>query len=61
MRSLIILSLVLAVHLTAVAEEVNVKTIRAVKIQPDEVPVIDGRLDDECWKKASSVSDFIQF
>jgi len=69
MLSFKILCLVFIVCLTAVvlevcvsiAEEANVKVIPAVRIEPDESPVIDGKLDDECWKKAGKVTDFIQF
>ncbi len=44
----------------SIAEEVSDKMIRAVRIESAESPVIDGKLDDECWKKADSASGFIQ-
>ena len=44
----------------SIAEEADVKTIRAVRIESDEAPAIDGKLDDECWKKAGKIGDFIQ-
>jgi hypothetical protein len=34
------------------------KTIQAVKTQ--QLPVIDGKLDDEAWKQAAVATDFIQ-
>jgi hypothetical protein len=37
------------------------KVVRAVRIEPNEAPKIDGKLDDECWKKAGKAADFIQF
>jgi len=45
----------------SVAEEGNTKTIQAIRIEADEAPVMDGKLDDVCWKKAHKVTDFIQF
>jgi hypothetical protein len=45
----------------SVAEESSDKIIQAVRIEPDKAPVIDGELDDECWKKADGVADFMQF
>jgi len=39
----------------------NEKVIHAVKIEHNEVPKIDGKLDDECWKKSGITNDFIQF
>ena len=51
----------LAFTYASIAEEANVKMILAVRIECEESPVIDGKLDDECWKKADNVSDFIQF
>jgi len=44
----------------SIAEVVSDKVICAVKIESDKSPVIDGRLDDECWGKADKVSDFTQ-
>ncbi len=65
MRAFLILFVVLClstviVH-TSISEEANDKTIRAVRIESDESPVIDGKLDDKCWEKGIRVSDFIQF
>jgi hypothetical protein len=57
---LLFLFTIVIIH-TSISEESSAKTIRAVKIDSDESPVIDGKLDDECWKRASKVSDFIQF
>lgn len=54
------LTTVVFVHIS-VAEEENAKTIRAVRIEPGEAPVIDGKLDDKCWEKTDAVTDFIQF
>jgi len=34
------------------------KVIHAVKT--DVSPVIDGKLDEQCWQKASKISDFVQ-
>jgi len=45
----------------SIAQEKNDKVVHAVKIESTEVPKIDGKLDDECWKKAEKVTDFIQF
>ena len=45
---------------TSISEENNRKEIKAVKIDSNEAPIIDGKLDDECWKKANAVYDFIQ-
>ena len=68
MRSLRALLLIFTIYLmsafvlhTSVAEESSDKVIRAVRIESDESPVIDGKLDDECWKKANHASGFIQF
>jgi len=36
------------------------KIVHAIKIEPNEAPKIDGKLDDECWKKADRALDFIQ-
>jgi len=44
----------------SIAKAVSDKVICAVKIESDKSPVIDGRLDDECWGKADKVSDFTQ-
>ena len=68
MQSFRIIFLAFAVCLTmavmtqiSAAEEQNDKVIRAVRIEPGEEPIIDGKLDDQVWKKADSVSDFIQY
>ncbi|MBM3212071.1 carbohydrate binding family 9 domain-containing protein, partial [Candidatus Poribacteria bacterium] len=51
--------ILLLVNMTS-AEESNKKIINATKIDTNEAPVIDGKLNDECWKKAGVASDFIQ-
>jgi hypothetical protein len=55
------LTTIMAVVCVSIAEEVNVKVIRAARIESDELPVIDGKLDDECWEKSDRATDFIQF
>ena len=52
----VLLLILLAV--VAIRSEAAVKRIEAVEI--DRPPRIDGVLDDECWKKAAKVDDFIQ-
>ncbi|MBD3184867.1 hypothetical protein GF312_21470 [Candidatus Poribacteria bacterium] len=42
-------------------KEENPKIIKAIKISSEEAPDIDGKLDDEAWKKAQPVSDFLQY
>lgn len=37
------------------------KVVQAVKIEHDEAPNIDGKLDDEIWKLAGKADGFIQF
>ncbi len=37
------------------------KVVHAVRIDKTMAPKIDGKLDDECWKKASPIQGFIQF
>jgi hypothetical protein len=37
------------------------KIIKAVKIEKNEAPKIDGKLDEEVWKKAGIADDFLQF
>jgi hypothetical protein len=36
------------------------RTVRAVRLQPDERIVLDGRLDEEVWSRAVPARDFIQ-
>jgi hypothetical protein len=36
------------------------RTVRAVRLQPDERIVVDGRLDEEVWSRAVPAGDFIQ-
>ncbi len=45
----------------SLTQEVEKKTIQAVRINQSEAPIIDGKLNDSCWQKADKVSDFIQF
>ena len=42
-------------------EETSVKVIKAVRIDPEEAPIIDGKLTDPVWRKAVPVSGFIQY
>ena len=53
--------IVIVVVTESIAQENIEKVVRAVKIEPNETPKIDGKLDDECWKKADKMADFIQF
>jgi hypothetical protein len=36
------------------------RTVRAVRLQPDERIVLDGHLDEQVWSGAVPASDFIQ-
>jgi hypothetical protein len=36
------------------------RTVRAVRLQPDERIVLDGRLDEAVWSRAVPASDFVQ-
>ena len=36
------------------------RTVRAIRLQPDERIVVDGRLDEEVWSRALPAGDFIQ-
>jgi len=54
---LCILSLLLIIVPISKADE---KVIHAVKIDKSLSPKIDGKLDDECWKKAGVTQGFIQ-
>jgi hypothetical protein len=42
------------------AENGQRRTVRAVRLQPGERIVLDGRLDDEAWSRAEPARDFIQ-
>lgn len=59
--SLLVLIICLVFSGSALSEEQNAKVIKAVKIGDDELPEIDGKLDDKCWGKAGKVGDFMQF
>jgi hypothetical protein len=53
--------LIVVIDVNKTLAQNNEKVIHAVKIEHSEVPKIDGKLDDECWKKALIANDFIQF
>jgi hypothetical protein len=53
--------IVIVVVTESIAQEKVEKVVHAVRIEPNETPKIDGKLDDECWKKADKMADFIQF
>jgi hypothetical protein len=36
------------------------RTVRAIRLQPDDRIVLDGRLDEEVWSRAVPASDFVQ-
>ncbi|MGQ9610106.1 MAG: DUF5916 domain-containing protein [bacterium] len=46
---------------SSLTQESGKKVIQAIRINQNESPVIDGKLNDSCWQKANKVSDFIQF
>lgn len=56
-----VMCLIVAYVSESIAQEKDEKVVHAVKIEPTEAPKIDGKLDDECWKKADKATDFIQF
>ena len=53
---LIFCLIVMVVVTKSVAQDKTEKVIHAVRIEPNETPKIDGKLDDECWKKADNLS-----
>lgn len=59
--SICVICLIVVCVTKPIAQEKDEKVIHAVRIEPNEVPRIDGKLNDECWKKAVKSADFIQF
>src|SRR5687768_16268690 len=45
---------------TSLAAQDERRTVRAIRLQPDERIVLDGRLDEEAWRRAVPARDFIQ-
>src|SRR5687767_4148104 len=45
---------------TSLAAQDERRTVRAIRLQPDERIVLDGRLDEEVWSRAVPARDFIQ-
>ena len=45
---------------TSLAAQDERRTVRAIRLQPDERIVLDGRLDEAAWSRAVPARDFIQ-
>src|SRR5688500_13878602 len=45
---------------TSLAAQDERRTVRGIRLQPDERIVLDGRLDEEVWRRAVPARDFIQ-
>src|SRR5688500_15822497 len=45
---------------TSLAAQDERRTVRAIRLQPDEGIVLDGLLDEEAWSRAVPARDFIQ-
>jgi hypothetical protein len=55
------LTLILLVSIpTSLAAQDERRTVRGIRLQPDERIVLDGRLDEEVWRRAVPARDFIQ-
>src|SRR5581483_971981 len=52
--------LLLGFGLPAEAQQSPRRTVEAIRLQPDEQIVLDGRLDEEVWRRAVPAADFVQ-